>query len=55
VRSEGDKEIRSSDRRGEVFWVQRERTQEVGVSKHEEEKAGGSGTTVRSVEEGEET
>ena len=47
--SKGGKEAESSERRGEMFWMWEERTQEMEMSKYEEEKAGGSGTTARGV------
>ena len=38
-----------------MLWMWREGTQEVGVSKHEEEKTRGGGTTTECVEEGKKT
>jgi len=51
--SKGDEETRGSERRDKMLWMWRKGTQEVGVSEHEEEKAGGGNTTAKSVEESE--
>ena len=48
-------EARKGGRSGEVFWVRRSRTQEVGVSKEEGKKEkGGNGTSTRGIGESKE-
>jgi len=52
VRSEG---TRKGGRSGEVLWVQRSGTQEVGVSKEEGRKEmGGNGTSMQDMRESKE-
>ena len=51
--SKGGEEARGGEARGEMLWMWRKGTQEVGMSKHEEEKTGGGNTAAESVEENE--
>jgi len=53
VWSKGREEARDSKRRDEMLWMWGGETQEVGVSKDKREKERGSGTPMKSVEEGE--
>ena len=52
--NERSKEAKSSERGSEMFWIQARGAQEAGVSTKKREKRTGSGTTVRSMGEGEE-
>ena len=54
MQSEGSEEARSSEGSGEVFWVWKRGTQEVGMSPEErEEQKERGGTTTGSMGEGE--
>jgi len=51
--SKGGEEARGGEGRGKMLWMWRKGTQEVGMSEYEEEKTGGGGTAIGSVEESE--
>ena len=53
VQSKGSEEVRNSEGHSEVLWIWERGTQEVGVSQEERKQKGRSGTTKRSMGEGE--